>query len=114
MSDRPRLQVQRWIIRAYLVALGVFVANKSIARLYVLQHDFPEFFRILVLSIPNTIEAIMGLLSTVGILQTSRRYFAPRFDHIRELTLNLMAVFLSGTYVLTQEFKIHNLDGRNT
>ena len=78
-----------------------------------LDYDSPTFLQILVFSIPNTFEAIIGMSNIAGLLMVAKLYFRPRFDGIPNLALYLLATVLVGTYVLTQEFRLHDLGGRN-
>ena len=107
------IRVKPYLLRLYFSAFVLFIINKFVLRPFVLDHDFPTFLQIFVLSIPNTFEAIIGMSNVAGLLMTAKLYFSPRFDSIPNLALYLLATALAGTYVLTQEFKIHNLGGRN-
>lgn len=107
-------RIKTYILRLFLVVLALFIANKFVLRPMVLDHDFPSFLQILVLSIPNTFEAVLGMCVVAGQLMVVKLYFSPRFDGIPNLGVYLLATFLAGTYVLTQEFKLHHLGGRNT
>lgn len=82
-------------------------------RPYVLQHDFPESVQIVVLSIPNTIEAIFGMSIIGGILSVVHARFKTHFGWLPDAVLYLVTTVLAGTYVLTQEFRLHNLGGNN-
>ena len=66
----------------------------------------------MVLSAPNTFEAIIGM-STVAALLMRAKLFSPRFrGHPESYDLSL-SDGCDGDYVLTQEFKLHDLGGRN-
>lgn len=43
----------------------------------------------------------------------AKLYFSPRFNRIPDLAVYLLATIIAGTYVLTQEFNLHALGGRN-
>ena len=108
------IRVKLYILRLYLAVFILFVCNKFVLRPFVLDHDFPAFLDIVVLSIPNTFEAIFGLGNVAGLLLIAKQYLSPRFDGIPNQAIYLLATALAGTYVLTQEFKLHHLGGRNT
>lgn len=108
------IRIKTYILRLYLAVFILFIVNKFVLRPFVLDHDFPAFLQIFVLSVPNTFEAIIGMSNVVGLLMAAKLYFSPRFDGIPTLALYLFATVLAGTYVLTQEFKLHNMGGRNT
>ena len=118
MTHPPRFQLKRYLLRLYLAAFVVFVANKFWLRPVVLAHDFGflkiELLKIIVLSLPNTIEAIFGVTNIACLLHFAKHRFKPRLDGLQDTALYLLALGLAGVYVLTQEFKIHNLGGRNT
>lgn len=102
-----------YLIRLYLAAFILFLINKAALRPFVLEHEFSPILTIIVLSIPNTFEAIIGLSNVAGLLMIAKRYFSPRFDRVPDRVLYLLATALAGTYVLTQEFNLHALGGRN-
>lgn len=53
------------------------------------------------------------MINVAGILILVKLYFRPRLEGVPNFAIYLLATLLAGTYVLTQEFKLHNLGGRN-
>ena len=95
------------------LALVVFVLNKFVLRPWVLERDSAEALVVLVNSLPNFIEAIMGtLLLTVMALQLRTR-FRERLGRLNDSSIYLIASALAGLYVVSQELKFHNLGGNN-
>jgi hypothetical protein len=95
------------------LALVVFVLNKLVLRPWVLERDSAEALVVLVNSLPNFIEAIMGtLLLTVMALQLRTR-FRERLGRLNDSSVYLIASALAGLYVVSQELKFHNLGGNN-
>ena len=100
------------IRRIFAFLFILFILNKLIIRPWVLEHSSSELLELVVLSLPNFIEAFMGstviavflyyLQSKVALLQS-----------FSSVLLNLLACVLAAIYVITQELKIHNLGGRN-
>ena len=100
------------IRRIFAFLFILFILNKLIIRPWVLEHSSSELLEILVLSLPNFIEAFMG--STV--IAVFLYYFQTKVTLLRSFSpvlLNLLACVLAAIYVITQELKIHNLGGRN-
>lgn len=95
--------------RIQIGVIILFVVMKKLVRPYVLDNDFPLFMDIIVLSFPNLCEGIIGVLSaTVVLLYLNNRSLRWKAYHIY-----LIATFLAGIYVITQEFKLHNIGGNN-
>lgn len=102
-----------YLIRLYLGGLVLFFINKFVLRPYILENDFPTWADVFVLSVPNTLEAVFGMGIIGAALSVARERFRNRLGWIPDLTIYLGALAIAGTYVLTQEFKLHNLGGRN-
>ena len=98
----------------YLFGTGflVFMLNKFYLRPWVLENELPMPFQIFVLSIPNLIEAILGILIVTGILLQFKRYF-DKVKNINNSSIYLVAAGISSLYVISQELKFHNLGGNN-
>lgn len=114
LTQSTRLRLKPYLPRLYLVVLAVFAVNKLWIRPWVLDRDLPRAFDIAVLSWPNAAEAIIGLGVCTALLHLARHQLRPRWDQLPRLWIDLTALTLAGTYVLTQEFKLHHLGGRNT
>lgn len=104
--------IKRYLHRIMLLFFLLFVCNKFLLRPWILDSDSPSIFKITVLSLPNFIEAVMGTILLTGIL-TFLQYRIYLFTSLKTNTLYGIAVSLAGIYVVLQEFKIHNLGGRN-
>jgi len=107
------LRIKPYLARLYIAAFLVFIVNKFIARPFVLDQDFPDFVTTIVLSLPNTCEAIIGMSMSAGLLLAAKHRFSPRFDRIPDLWVYLLATLVTAVYVLTQEYEFHNLGGNN-
>jgi len=97
----------RKLARIELFVIVVFVFFKAIRR-SVLATEAPEFFKLFLLSFPNFCEAIVGILTL-----TMLGLYLGRGKVINNNLLYIAATVLAAVYVITQEFKIHNLGGRN-
>ena len=100
------------LVRIQIGIIALFVFFKFI-RPRVLESDSPELFKIALLSLPNLLEAIIGILILTGIglylnnqLLSCEKQFKRNFIYI-------IATVIAAIYVITQEFKIHNLGGNN-
>ena len=94
-----------------LIIIIIFIFFKLI-RPTVLNSKSSEFFKLILLSLPNFFEAVIGTLTLTGIGliindKLSRKY------QIRSRLIYILAAVLAGIYVSTQELKIHNLGGNN-
>ncbi|HAS39807.1 MAG TPA: hypothetical protein DCS93_04980 [Microscillaceae bacterium] len=100
------------LARVQVIVLGLFVLMK-VTRPSILNHDTPEFLRVFWLSFPNFCEAIVGTLTLtmLGLLLNMR--VLSTTQKIKVDIIYLLATFLAGVYVISQEFKIHNLGGNN-
>ena len=107
------LRIKPYLPRLYIAVFLVFIVNKFGARPFVLDHDFPDFAKTIVLSLPNAFEAIIGMSMSAGLLLAAKLRFSPRFDWIPNLLIYLLATLVTAVYVLTQEYELHNLGGNN-
>ncbi|WP_436515743.1 hypothetical protein [Ekhidna sp. To15] len=101
------------LARIQILILVLFIFSKAWLRPFVLNGDFHVVFDITVLSLPNFYEGIVGVitLTTIGIYLNHRFFKSKR--KIAYKHLYLIATLLATIFVLTQEFKIHNLGGNN-
>ena len=106
-------RLKPYLIRLYIAGFFLFVVNKFVLRPVVLDRSFPRIFEIIVLSLPNTIEVVLGVTTLAGIFTALKFRFRPRYDHMSNVAIVSAATIVGAVYVLTQEFKIHNLGGRN-
>ncbi len=101
-------------VRILLGIVVVFIINKMLLRPYVLENDFPEYLNIFVLSFPNLCEAIAGSILLVNLgLYGNQMFLKPTF-RVKEHVIYKVSILVAAIYVILQEFKIHNLGGRNT
>ncbi len=107
------IAVKKYVRYLFGVGILVFFLNKFLLRPWVLKNETPEFFQIIVLSIPNLIEAIVGTLLLTGILLQLKHRFNKKMGHIKNEYLYLVAVGLASIYSVSQEFKFHNFGGNN-
>jgi hypothetical protein len=103
----------RKVSRIILLVGVVFICNKFLIRPFVLANDFPEIVNVIVLSLPNLCEAIIGalLLTNIGLLL--RHKYLKTYHGLKEGHVYLIAVAAATIYVSLQELKFHNLGGRN-
>ena len=107
------ISIKKYVRYLFGVAILVFFLNKFLLRPWVLENETPEFFQIIVLSIPNLIEAIIGTLLLTGILLQLKHRFNKKIGHIKNEYFYLFAVGLASIYSISQEFKFHNFGGNN-
>ena len=99
------------LARVELFIIPVFIFFKLI-RPTVLKSSSPQFFKVVLLSLPNFFEAIIGTVTLTGLgLLINHRLSEPY--QIKPKLIYLLAVILAGIYVSTQELKIHHLGGNN-
>lgn len=107
------IPIKKYVRYLFGIAILIFFLNKFYLRPWVLGNELPEFFQIVVFSIPNLVEGIVGTLALTGILLQLRQYFNKKAGKVNDTIVYLIAVSMAGVYVLSQEFKFHNLGGNN-
>ena len=107
------LAIKTYVRYFFGISILFFVLNKLWIRPWMLARDVPEFIKIFVLSVPNFIEAIVGTIVVTGLLFRAQQYFNKQLGKYKDVYIYLAAVCIAALYVLTQEFKIHNLGGNN-
>ena len=107
------ISIKKYIIYVFVMAILIFFLNKFLLRPWVLENETSEFFQIIVLSIPNLIEAIIGTLILTGIILQLKYHFNKKMGYIKDEYIYLLAVSLASIYSVSQEFKFHNLGGNN-
>ncbi len=99
-----------WVFLGAVLALFVF---KAIMRPWVRQNDFHEAFTLVLNSLPNFLEAVVGVpLLTIALFSLRHRYIK-RMQKMSERSIYFIATILAAVYVITRELKIHNLGGNN-
>ena len=101
------------LVRIQLGVIVTFIANKVWIRPFVLENDFAAPINTFVLSYPNFCEAAVGtiLLSYMGLVLKHHGF--PFLVESKNATIYVIATLFAAIYVILQEFKIHNLGGRN-
>lgn len=101
------------LVRIQLGVIAAFIFIKFIVRPAVVSGDYWSALQVFVLSFPNLCEAIIGTLTLTYIgLYLNTRNIIPGIK-MKALVIYLLATILAGIYVILQEFKIHNLGGKN-
>lgn len=108
-----QFRIKPYLKILYLALFIVFILNKTTIRPWVLEHDFPEWMNIFVLSLPNFIEAVLGGITLTAILLLLSKRLARNGRLIPDKAIVIISCLVASTYVITQELKIHNLGGRN-
>lgn len=106
------IAIKKYVRYLFVIVFATFILNKLYLRPWVLENDLSIFFQIIVFSVPNLIEAILGTLVLTGILIYLRQY-SEKTKHIKDSTAYLLSVSISSLYVISQELKLHNLGGNN-
>ncbi len=103
------------ILKLARIQIGIlipFIFFKAI-RPYVLKNDYPEFFKLFLLSFPNFCEAIVGVMTVTMLGLVINHKWIPTKHQVKEEQIYILAILLSAIYVILQEFKVHNLGGNN-
>lgn len=106
------MHLKPYLIRVYLGVLALFALNKFLVRPHVLARDYSEAVRTTVLSLPNTIEGIIGVGLAAAMLAVAR--FRLGIRHGSRASIVSSAAILTLIYVVTQELNLHQLGGHNT
>ncbi|MCG8332439.1 MAG: hypothetical protein MI974_32435 [Chitinophagales bacterium] len=107
------LAIKTYVRYFFGISILFFVSNKLWIRPWILARDVPDFIKVFVLSVPNFIEAIVGTIVVTGLLFRAQQYFNKQLGKYKATHVYLTAVSIAACYVLTQEYKIHNLGGNN-
>lgn len=94
------------------VLLVVLFALFKLCRAAILASTDDIVIEVITLSLPNLFEAVLGILvlTSIGLLANTRLAASQQISRYRVYRL---AALLAAIYVLTQEFKLHNLGGNN-
>lgn len=97
------------------IQIGVIVlfAILKLIRPSVLDSDSPELLKLCLLSLPNFFEGIIGVLTLTAIGLYLNDKLPKKIIRLTNFFIYVLATVLAGIYVLTQEFKIHNIGGNN-
>ena len=106
------IAIKKYVRYMFGIVFALFILNKFYLRPWVIKNELPTLFQIVVFSIPNLIEAVLGMLVLTGVLLQLRQYFE-QLKNIKDSTIYLIAVGISSLYVISQELKFHNLGGNN-
>jgi hypothetical protein len=104
------MEVKPYIRYLSLTLFLAFIANKTVIRPWVLKHGWSNALNIIVLSVLNLAEAIMGTLLLTRILLAINALLKHRFNQNTEYWLSLISASI---FVIKQELKIHKFGGRN-
>ncbi|WP_411031349.1 hypothetical protein [Spongiimicrobium sp. 3-5] len=104
------MRIKKHIRILFWVSFAIFVLNKFYLRPWVLESDLPNAFSILVFSIPNLIEVILGITVITGILFQLKRHFN---NDLKDILIYLISALLTAFYVISQELGYHNIGGNN-
>ena len=108
-----RLIIKKYVSYSFVVAFIMFYLNRFFARPFVLDNDYPDLLQIIVLSLPNFTEAVMGTLLLTGILFHLRQLFGDKLKSLKTTNVYLIALILASVYVISQELTLHNIGGNN-
>ena len=100
------------LARIQIVLIVLFIFFKLI-RPFVLNSTSFEWVKITFLSLPNFFEAVIGILILTGLGLYLNQRFLSKKRRIKNSLIYMVASFIAGIYVITQELKIHNLGGKN-
>ena len=98
------------LARVQIICIVLFFFGKAMIRPYVLKNDFPNYADIVVLSLPNFFEGVIGMMTVtmLGLYSSHALKIS-----IRNKWIYFLALILASIYVITQELKIHNIGGNN-
>lgn len=107
------LPIKKYVRYLFGILMLIFLLNKFYLRPWVLNNKFPDIFPLIVLSIQNLLEAIVGTFILTGILFQLRQMFHKKIGKITNTYIHLIAVAIAAIYVISQKLKFHNLGGIN-
>jgi hypothetical protein len=112
-NTKNKVTIKKYVIYLFVTVFIMFVLNRLHVRPFVLENNYPDIFRIFVLSLPNFAEAVMGTLILTGILLQLRQSLGDKLKLSNTTYVYLTALILASIYVISQEFELHNIGGNN-
>jgi len=104
---------QNILLRIQLVIIASYFVVKFLIRPIIIENENTGLIKTFVFSYPNFCEAIAGSIVIAFILLViNGKFWKNEFRH-KEKYIPFISILISGSYVLLQEFKIHNIGGRN-
>ena len=100
-----------WVV--IVVNLAAFVLNKHLLRSWVLRRIESGPFVILVNSLPNFVEAVVGTVTLAGMLMSLRDNSESLARWLTDRRLYFGATILAAAFVVPQELNWINLDGNS-
>ena len=100
------------LARIQIVIILLFVIIKFIRPL-ILAGNYPQWIKTAFLSLPNFFEAVVGVLILTGIGLYVNLKLINDNKSIKLNSIYILALVLAGIYVISQEYKIHNIGGNN-
>lgn len=97
------------LARIELIIVPIFIFFKYI-RPTILDSASPKFFKIILLSLPNFFEAVIGTLTLTGLLLIIN----DRLNKILPKFIYISAVVLTSFYVILQELNLITIRGNTT
>jgi len=111
MLIRENFQV---LIRIQLAVIVSYLPVKFLLRPFILENDYGGFIEIFAFSYPNFCEAVAGSILVVFVVlnlnEVARRKTG---KFLSNKSAYIFSIILAGSYVMLQEFKIHNIGGQN-
>ena len=107
------LRFKRYVNFVSLIAILVLVVSKSVLRPWARENEAHEAFIIILNSIPNFLEPLVGVPAVTGILLMLRHRQSGFLQRFSERGIYFLSIFLATIYVTTQELKIHSIGGNN-
>jgi hypothetical protein len=99
--------------RILLAFVAAFILNKVVLRPYVISNDITGLIETFAFSFPNLCEAVVGTLMLTNIALVLNSHFLANSQRFKERTIYFTVTTFSAVYVILQEFKVHNIGGRN-
>jgi len=104
---------QNILLRIQLLIIASYLVIKFLIRPIVIENEYTGLIKTFALSYPNFCEAIAGSIVIAFMLLIINGKFWKKDFRLKEKYIPLISILISGIYVLLQEFKIHNIGGRN-
>lgn len=108
-----RFTLKPYLIRLYLSSLGVFFLTKLVVRPAIRGWEVPAWIEIVAYSMPNAVEAVVGMTNVAVLILLVRHRYGASWSWLTDRVVWTLTVLIAGTFVLTQEFGVHDLGGNN-
>ena len=111
---QQQLRIKPYVKHLNWLVILVIAGNKFWLRPWVREHVDSSLLLIVVNSLPNFVEAVIGTVALAGIGLVLRTRFPQHLSKFSDRVIYAIATIMASIYVISQELNFHSLGGNNT